>query len=86
MDVWALGVTLFVACYKKLPYIPKNSSNYLELFNMIANQEINFPKIPVISDNLKDFFSKILNKDPEKRIKATDIKNHPWLLDIKAEN
>lgn len=53
---------------------------------MIANQEINFPKIPVISDNLKDFFSKILNKDPEKRIKATDIKNHPWLLDIKAEN
>lgn len=79
VDVWALGVTLFVACYKKLPYVPKNTSNYLELFKMIGTKEIEFPETPQISNDLKDFFSKILNRDPAQRIKVEEIKNHVWL-------
>jgi len=81
VDVWALGVTLFVACYKKLPYIPKNTSNYLELFNMIGTKEIEYPEIPETSMELKDFFSKILDRNPEERIKAQEIKNHIWMKD-----
>ncbi len=79
VDIWALGVSLYVACYKKLPYIPKNTSNYLELFNLIGSEDIIYPDYPIISQQLKDFFSEILNRDPEKRITVQGIKKHEWL-------
>ena len=46
---------------------------------MIGSSKINFPSNPIISEELKDFFSLILNSDPKERIKAKDIKKHKWL-------
>ncbi len=61
--------------------MPKNTHNYPALFNLIANKEIEYPEFPKISNEMKDFFKLILCKDPQKRIKAEEIKNHKWLKD-----
>ena len=72
-------MTLFIAIYKKFPFVPSNNQNFPELFNLIANEKIIYPDKPKISENLKDFLEKILCKDPNNRIKIEDIKNHIWL-------
>ena len=33
-----------------------------------------------ISSELQDLLSKLLNKDPEKRITLSEIRVHPWIL------
>jgi serine/threonine protein kinase len=35
IDVWAIGVTIYVAAFKKLPFLPQTPSNVLELFRII---------------------------------------------------
>ncbi len=39
VDIWAAGVTLFIATFNQLPFLPDNPSNILELFEMIAKAE-----------------------------------------------
>ncbi len=39
VDVWALGVTLFIVAFRKLPFLPENPSNVIELFKIIENAE-----------------------------------------------
>ena len=35
-----------------------------------------------ISDNAKDFISKLFTYDPEQRPTAEDILRHPWLVEM----
>jgi serine/threonine protein kinase len=39
VDIWATGVTIYVALFKRLPFIPSGPTNYLELFDMIGKAE-----------------------------------------------
>jgi serine/threonine protein kinase len=39
VDIWAMGVTIYVALFKRLPFMPSNLTNYLELFDLIAKTE-----------------------------------------------
>lgn len=39
IDVWALGVNLFICIFHRLPFIPDNPSNILDLFKIIGNNE-----------------------------------------------
>ena len=39
VDIWALGVTIYVITFQKLPFMPKNISNLLELFELISKAE-----------------------------------------------
>lgn len=34
------------------------------------------------SENLKDLMSKMLEKDPKRRISAVDAMDHPWFKNI----
>jgi [calcium/calmodulin-dependent protein kinase] kinase len=53
----------------------------LELFEVISKGELVFPRD--ISHELKDLLTKILDKNPETRITACEIKNHPFILNKK---
>ena len=59
---------------------PYYSHNQTELFDNILNAELSFPSHAVLSDELKDFFHKILQKEVSARFQSfKEILNHPWV-------
>lgn len=63
VDIWSLGVTIFYLATGKLPFLGIDTQ---DTATKIINDEVKFPD--TISDDLKDLLSKMLEKDPEKRI------------------
>jgi [calcium/calmodulin-dependent protein kinase] kinase len=75
-DVWAMGMTLYCFVYGKVAY---ESKNLLELYDMIKNKPVPYPEDREVSQDLRDLFERLLEKDPKKRIKIPELKMHPWL-------
>jgi len=75
-DIWALGVTLYVMAFRKLPF---NHTNTMKLFELIEKANVVYSKQRKISEQLKDLIQKMLEKKPEKRIKMKDLIAHPWI-------
>ena len=71
LDIWALGVTLYIMAYLKFPFDSDNG--ILELYNLIKNEKVQFPNIPFYSKKLKYLIEKCLEKDPLKRKTAEEI-------------
>lgn len=71
-DIWSLGCTFYSFYTLSLPF-NRNSIN--ELIKSIQEEqvELNFD-----DKNLKNLIQKILVKDPQKRLKLTEIKSHPF--------
>lgn len=74
-DIWAMGVTFFAFTYYKAPF---DSEDTLELFERIESDELKFPEQRAISNELKDLFSRLLEKNPAKRISLDELANHPF--------
>ncbi|XP_050299259.1 calcium/calmodulin-dependent protein kinase kinase 1 isoform X2 [Anthonomus grandis grandis] len=75
-DIWAMGITLYAFVYGHVPF---HNENIIGLYSKIRHQAVTFPESPVISEDLKDLITKMLVKDPSKRITMAEIKEHPWL-------
>ena len=74
VDIWALGVTLFVLLFGKLPFF---GSNVEEIMSNIQNTSLQFPADA--DPDWKNLLSQMLNKDPNKRLTAMDLRHHPLL-------
>ncbi|KAG9254921.1 calcium/calmodulin-dependent protein kinase [Emericellopsis atlantica] len=73
-DIWSMGVSLFCLKYGRIPF---NRDGMLAMYEAIKSDE---PRIPEDeSPLLIDLFSKILEKDPEKRIEMPELRTHPWV-------
>lgn len=57
-----------------LPYEDPKTSN---LYKKIMSADYKMPKF--LSDECKDFITRIFNTDPEKRIKISEIRNHEYM-------
>ena len=79
IDLWASGIVLFSMLCGYLPFDDKNNDI---LFQKILKCHIEFPKKSnvIISENAKDLIRKILQPEPEKRIKLEEILEHPFLI------
>lgn len=73
-DVWSMGVTLFCLFFGHLPF---NYGGVMDLYNAIKNDTVCIPEST--NPQLVDLFSKILEKDPAKRIKLLELREHPWV-------
>ena len=77
-DIWCLGILLFEMLTGATPF---NSKGRDQMLTNITNAKAKFPhSMPPLA---KDLISKMIEKDPTKRISAKDIKNHGWLMQHK---
>jgi len=81
VDMWAVGVITYVMLTGCFPFF-EEGNNYKALYQKIINVEFSFPEDPVLSDQVKDFISKLLNRDPATRPSASACKLHPWLKSV----
>jgi len=71
LDIWALGVTVYIMAYLKFPF--DSDKGIMDLYNIIKKEKVKFPKDPHYSKKLKYFIEKCLEKDPLKRKTAAEI-------------
>ncbi|XP_017045422.1 PAS domain-containing serine/threonine-protein kinase [Drosophila ficusphila] len=68
LEIWALGVTLYVLMFFENPFIDVEET---------LKAEIQIPK--VVSDQLSRLLSSMLNKDPKYRCTMHQLISDPWL-------
>ena len=58
-------------------YLPFEDPKTSNLYKKIMSSDYQMPKF--LTPECKDFIGKILNTDPETRIRISEIKNHPFM-------
>ncbi|CAG0886440.1 unnamed protein product [Cyprideis torosa] len=79
-DIWSSGIIMYVMICQSLPF------NYKNLKAMLKDQENRNWKLrsgaeDTASSNFKDLLNKILDPDPNRRIRIDEIWKHEWMTD-----
>jgi MAP/microtubule affinity-regulating kinase len=77
MDIWAVGCILYALVIGNLPFNDKSEAG---LVKKIVESELEFPKNAKLSPEVFDLLEQMLNKNHEKRIKMSEIQQHPWFM------
>ena len=78
IDMWALGIILYLLFYGKFPFDGKNLDQIIE---RIINQPLVIPKNKKISETLYKLIVGLLQKNPEKRIDTSSDLFENWFSD-----
>jgi calcium/calmodulin-dependent protein kinase I len=80
VDYWSIGVILYTLLCGLPPF---NEEQNAELFDKIKTADYCFPspEWDHVSDLAKDLISRLLVTDPDKRLTADEILEHPWMME-----
>ncbi|DAZ96752.1 TPA: hypothetical protein N0F65_012329 [Lagenidium giganteum] len=79
VDVWSLGVILYVLLCGRFPF---QGANFHQLYHNIRNQPPPMPS--ALSKNAQQLLLGIFTVDPRKRLTLAALQRHPWMLDSGA--
>lgn len=74
VDIWALGVLMFEFL---VGYPPFEAKGHTETFKRIVNVDLKFPDH--VQSDARDLLSRLLVKDPSKRLPLAKVVEHPWI-------
>eukprot|EP00267_Zea_mays_P050005 XP_020402745.1 CBL-interacting protein kinase 9 [Zea mays] len=72
-DVWSYGIILFVLM---AGYLPFDDANLMRLYKLICHATFSYP--PWFSSGARKFIKRILDPNPDTRIKISEILEDEW--------
>ena len=76
VNIWQIGMVLYVMSFRSLPFKELQNKDAKYCYEYIKNNKIN---IPFTDFDTHDLLSKMLEKNPNKRITLDEIFLHPFL-------
>ncbi|CAD8049302.1 unnamed protein product [Paramecium sonneborni] len=78
-DIWSCGVLAYILLCGYPPFNGKSEAKILEKVEQ-GNYDFNSEEWDIITEQAKDFISKLLEKDPFKRYTAEQALKHTWIV------
>eukprot|EP00931_Biecheleriopsis_adriatica_P056037 TRINITY_DN33213_c0_g1_i1.p1 TRINITY_DN33213_c0_g1~~TRINITY_DN33213_c0_g1_i1.p1 ORF type:complete len:588 (+),score=115.96 TRINITY_DN33213_c0_g1_i1:42-1805(+) len=83
-DMWSLGVIVFMLLSGKCPFRASSCNGFTRDVVLSRIRECNYvcegETWAHLSPEARDFVNRLLEKDPDRRMDASEALNHPWML------